>query len=238
MRNPLFFCGVLLLAANMLHSAARQNNMKPIKIVLIGDSTVANYAPENVMRGWGQELNQFVNPSVEIVNLAICGKSTKTYLEGGHWTKALEQKADLFFIQFGHNDSHAKSKPESTDADTEYAQNLRRYVDEARAAGALPILVTPMHRLTFDQKTQKLTAELLPYVEAMKRVGTEWNVPVIDLHEESGRIFEPMGDAGVAGLTASDRDRTHFTEKGARMLAEVVAREAVKIDPRLSSLAK
>jgi lysophospholipase L1-like esterase len=220
----------------MIYSSAREPDRKPMKIVLVGDSTVADYKPESVMRGWGQELKRFVKPPVKIANLAICGKSTKTYFEGGNWAKALEQKADYIFIQFGHNDSHAKEKPESTDADTTYMENLRRYVSETRAAGSIPVLVTPMHRLRFLPENGKLTTELQSYADAMKRVAIETNTPVIDLYVESGRIFEPMGDAGVAGLTVSDRDRTHFTEKGAEILAEVVAREAVKIEPRLAGV--
>lgn len=235
LKPPLCLCSVILSTMTMIHSPAQEAVGSPMKIILIGDSTVADYKTENVMRGWGQELHLFLKPSIEIVNLASPGKSTKTYFDSGAWAKALGEKADFILIQFGHNDSHAKTKPESTDADTVYSDNLRRYVKEAREAGSVPILVTPMHRLRFDPKTGKLTTELEIYANAMKRVAAEMKTPLIDLYVESGKTFEPMGNEGVAGLTVSDADRTHFTEKGARIVAELVAREATKADPRLAA---
>jgi len=42
-----------------------------------------------------------------------------------------------------------------------------------------------------------------------------------------------MGDSGVADMTASRQDRTHFIEKGERIVAKLVAEAAGKIDPRL-----
>ena len=48
----------------------------------------------------------------------------------------LAEHPQYILIQFGHNDSHAKGQPESTDADTTYADNLRGFVREAREAGS------------------------------------------------------------------------------------------------------
>jgi len=214
------------------------NSDTSTSITVVGDSTVTDYPLEDVKRGWGQILRGYFKPSTKFVNLARGGRSTKTFLEEGLWKKALDTKADFIFIQFGHNDSHSKDQPEATDANTDYMEYLRGYVKEAREIKAMPILVTPPHRLTFEGSTGKLTQELKPYVDAMKRVAAEMNVPVIDLYQMSGEAFEPLGDSGVSGLTASAQDRTHFTEKGATILAELVAKKAVQIDPRLQSAIK
>ncbi|XHR29754.1 MAG: rhamnogalacturonan acetylesterase [Chthoniobacteraceae bacterium] len=229
---------VVAIALVLFMPLARANNGNMLTVVTVGDSTVADYPLADPLRGWGQILNEYFKPSTKIVNVAICGRSTKTFFETGNWEKALNTKPNFIFIQFGHNDSHAKSQPESTDANTDYMVNLRRYVGEARKAQATPILVTPPHRLIFDGNTGKLTQELKPYAEAMKRVAEEMEVSVIDLYELSGETFEPMGEGGVAGMTATPQDRTHFTEKGARILAGLVAREAAKIDSRLQSALK
>ncbi len=225
----------IAIAAALIASASAGD--APLTIVTVGDSTVADYPKEDIKRGWGQMLGEYLAPSVTIINLAECGRSTKTYFETRYWLKATKLKPDYILIQFGHNDSHPKDQPESTDAATDYQDNLRRYVAEARQAGAKPILVTPMHRLVFTSGG-KLSEELKPYADAMKHVAHETNVPVIDLYEQSTQAFEPLGFNGVNGMTASETDRTHFTEKGARILAKIVAEEVGKIDPRLKQEAK
>jgi lysophospholipase L1-like esterase len=75
-------------------------------------------------------------------------------------------------IQFGHNDSHEPGRPESTDPQTEFPANLRRYVEEARAIGATPILLTPVVRRIFGQDG-RLVGELQPYAEATRRVAAD-----------------------------------------------------------------
>lgn len=209
-------------------------NSSPLKIAIIGDSTVANYPPEKPLRGWGQYLGDYFSPDTIIINLAKNGRSSKTFYNdrGQYWQHALEAKPDFIFIQFGHNDSHDPGKPEATRADGEYMDYLRRYVTEARAIGAAPIFVTPMHRRTF--KDGALTLELQPYVDAMKKVGQEMKVPVIDLYTLSGEVFIKLGDEGSADLMGPG-ERTHFSEKGARLLAGLVAQAAGKCDGRLDA---
>src|SRR6185436_12431860 len=114
-------------------------------------------------------------------------------------------------IQFGHNDSHGPGHPESTDAATDYQDYLRRYIDEARAMGAAPILVTPMVRRTFDARG-KLQDSLQPYADAMKAVGLEKKVPVIDLHASSKHLVEQLGPVAAADMANKKGDATHFNE--------------------------
>jgi lysophospholipase L1-like esterase len=226
----------ILAAVVVLLGLAYGHASDPLTIVTVGDSTMADYRQEDIKRGWGQVFGDYLDPSSKVINLALSGRSTKTFFDSGNWQKALAAKPDFVFIQFGHNDSHPKDKPESTDADTDYIEYLRRYVKEAREAGGKPILVTPMHRLTFDKNTGKMTQELKPYADAMKRVAEEMKAPVIDLYTLSGDVFGPMGESGVAGMTQSNTDRTHFTEKGARIIAKLVAEASKQIDPGLNKI--
>src|SRR5205823_4923699 len=117
-----------------------QESVSKVRIVLVGDSTVAENG------GWGPAFAQLLGPGAECINRARSGRSSKSYISEGHWQKALEQKPAYVLIQFGHNDMPGKGPDRETDPQTTYREYLARYVDEARAAGAQPVLVTSMTR--------------------------------------------------------------------------------------------
>lgn len=117
-----------------------------IRVVILGDSTVCDHKPEAPARGWGQYIAEGFRTPVSVRNLAASGRSTKTFLEEGRLQKAFDEKADYALIQFGHNDSHAPGRPESTGAATDFRAYLRQYVAAFRRTGTSPVLVTPMQR--------------------------------------------------------------------------------------------
>lgn len=226
---------MILMMTMLTSSVFAVNSMKEalakssLFIALVGDSTVADYdSGKTAQRGWGQLLPSLFKPSVRITNLAVGGRSTKTFFSEGRWAKALDLKPDLVLIQFGHNDGHGKDKPESTDAATDYRDNLERYVQEAREAGIFPILVTPMARRIY-RPDGKIAGELKPYVEAMATVAARTGTPCVDLFGPSVSLFESLGDAGSVDL-CMPKDRTHFTEKGARMMAAMVRDGLVRLE--------
>ncbi|HEY3328720.1 MAG TPA: rhamnogalacturonan acetylesterase [Capsulimonadaceae bacterium] len=206
-------------------------NKTPIRIALAGDSTVADYPGDDPMRGWGQILPRYFNTDDVIIgNFAAGGRSTKTFITEGRWASVLAFKPDWVLIQFGHNDSHEPHLPESTDADTEYAALLRRYVDDTHEAAATPILVTPMHRARWNETGVHLTQELAPYADAMRRVAAEKGVALIDLYALSEAAFEEMGEPALSGLLAEPlNDRTHFNAAGAELFAGMVASQFMRI---------
>lgn len=227
---------VLLLAVASAVAAPQQSEQPALRLVIVGDSTVCNYPDSSLCRGWGQFIEGFFRKdTVRVYNIAKSGRSTKTFLKEGLWKRALDEKPDIVLIQFGHNDSHGSGRPEATDAATDYKDYLRRYIDESRAIGAVPILVTPMHRRTFG-RDGKLTDILGPYAAAMKEIASEKKAPLIDLHAASGKLFEQLGDAGSAAFANAPGDRTHFNEKGARAMAELVMSELPQAEPRLKAL--
>ena len=205
----------------------------PLRLVIIGDSTVCEYPPEHTCRGWGQYIQDYFKDTVNVVNLAKSGRSTKTFINEGLWAKTLEVKPDILLIQFGHNDSHDPGKPESTDAATDFQDYLRRYIDETRAIDATPILVTPVQRRTYSSNG-KLNNNLLPYANAMKAVAAEKKVDVIDLNASSGKLYEQLGTATNDVVANAPHDRTHFKEKGARMIAHLVMQELTQVEPHLT----
>ncbi|MGV3723181.1 MAG: GDSL-type esterase/lipase family protein, partial [Actinomycetota bacterium] len=127
---------------------------------------------------------------------------------------------DYVFIQFGHNDQPVKGD-RSTAADGDFRDYLRQYVDEARARKIRPVLVTSVARRVFADG-QAVTS-LTPYADAMKAVAKERGVPLVDLHATSFAFYNRLGDAASADFTASAADRTHFSRRGGRAMARLVA---------------
>ncbi|MEO6740087.1 MAG: rhamnogalacturonan acetylesterase [Chthoniobacteraceae bacterium] len=224
----------IFLSLVAMHGITKSAGPAKLTIVIIGDSTVCDYPAEHACRGWGQFVAEHFKDTVRVANHAASGRSTKSFIAEGRWKRTLDEKPDFVVIQFGHNDSHAKERPEATDAATDYRDFLRRYVDESRAAKATPIFVTPMHRRTFDADG-KLKDILLPYADAMKTVAAEKKVPLIDLHTSSGALFQQLGNEHCAELANSPTDFTHFNEKGARAMADLVMKELPGADARLAA---
>lgn len=209
----------------------------PVKIAIIGDSTVCEYPEDNATRGWGHYIGASFQDNVKIVNLAAGGRSTKSFIKEGRWGKTLAEKPQFILIQFGHNDSHAREKPEATDAATDYREYLRQYVNEARGIGAVPVFVTPMLRRNY--KTDGSLDDILePYAEAMKAVATELKVPVVDLHAMSRELYLKLGPEKARELENKPGDNTHFGEKGARAMAELVMSKLPGAVPELQPLLK
>jgi lysophospholipase L1-like esterase len=170
--------------------------IKATKIILIGDSTVA------VQGGWGGSFcAAHVTSSVSCVNLGRGGRSSGSYIAEGSWDLALAEartpayEATWVLIQFGHNDQPGKPG-RSTDLATEFPANLRRYIHEARAVGAKPVLITPLTRRMF--KDGKLRNELRPWAEAAIKVAAEQNVPLVDLNASSSAAVQQMGGVEAA----------------------------------------
>ncbi|MEO5916229.1 MAG: rhamnogalacturonan acetylesterase [Luteolibacter sp.] len=232
-RNLVRFFALAALFVSKALAQSPPATVIPSRIVIIGDSTVCEYPAERPDRGWGHFIEEsFKDGTVKVINLAAAGRSTKTFIKEGRWQKALDEKPNYVLIQFGHNDSHAPEKPEATDAATDYKDYLRRYIDESRAIGAIPILVTPMVRRTFNPDGT-LKDELQPYADAMNEVGAEKKVPVIDLHASSRKLVEPLGPDTSAEMANKKGDSTHFNEKGARAMADLVMKELPAAAPKL-----
>ncbi|AYV44996.1 lysophospholipase [Caulobacter flavus] len=164
---------------------------RAVKIVLIGDSTTA------VIGGWGPSFcGWHVTSFAACINLARGGRSSGNYRTEGSWRLAMKEigaggfQDTYVLIQFGHNDQPGKPG-RSTDLATEYPANLKRYVEEVRAAGGKPVLVTPLTRRQFQDG--KLIDDLAPWAEATRKVAAETKTPLVDLHGKSYAAVQAMG---------------------------------------------
>ncbi len=220
---------LLAAAVSFFSSISRADE---VIIQLLGDSTIKRYADTNPKRGWGQFLDLHFDGSVKILNMGILGKSSKSYQTTELWPVVKETKANYWLIQFGHNDAN-QGEHRKTDPNKEFPENLRIFIAAARESGAKPVLVTPPPRRRYQADGQ-LTRELEPYAAAMKRIGAEDSVPVLDLNARAKALFEKLGEDGSEDLMAPD-DRSHFSEKGARIMAGFVAEEIRVAIPELSS---
>jgi lysophospholipase L1-like esterase len=204
----------------------------PVRIVLVGDSTVTDKA------GWGKAFADRLVPGVTCSNTSSGGQSTKSFLDGGRWTKAVALHPTHVLIQFGHNDMPGKGPNRETDPKTTYRANLIRFVDEARAAGAQPILVTSIPRRTF-KPDGKLVGELAPYVEAMRAVAADKKVPLVDLYARSVEAIERLGPAAseeLGPMKDGKRDHTHLAPPGQKLTARLLEAELREVVPDLARI--
>jgi lysophospholipase L1-like esterase len=202
-------------------------------VVLAGDSTVTEGS------GWGLGFRQLVAPEARVTNTAQNGRSSRSFRDEGHWAAALAARGDYYLIQFGHNDQPGKGPERETEPATTFPANIARYVDEVRAIGATPILVTSLVRRTFSEiEPAKLTSTLGPWVEAVKRVAAEKRVPLVDLDASSRALCERLGPVQTAGFNlrtnAGSWDTTHLDAAGSIVFARLVADELRQAVPALA----
>ena len=188
-------------------------------IYLLGDSTVADQ-PREPYNSWGQMLTRFFGPGVAIANHAESGESLRSSLAAKRLDKVLStiKRGDFLFIQYGHNDE--KEKGEGVGAFTTYKSDLKKFVTEARARGAIHVLITPVQRRTFD-KDQRITNSHGDYPEAVRQVAKEENVALIDLNAMSKSLYEAWGDEPSKRAFAPN-DNTHHNNYGSYELAKCI----------------
>jgi lysophospholipase L1-like esterase len=206
-----------------------------VRMILAGDSTVTDGS------GWGRGFANCLNSNVELTNLARNGRSSKSYIAEGLWKKCLDEKPDYVLIQFGHNDQRGKGADRETDPETTYRQYMNEYIDEARAAGIKPVLVTSLSRRQWGDDG-KIHSNLDPNVKVVKEIAAEKHVPLIDLHARSIELYEKLGKEACDELAPKKDDgtidNTHLNAKGSEVIGPIVAEELEKAVPELAPCVK
>jgi lysophospholipase L1-like esterase len=206
-------------------------------IYVAGDSTAATYAVADIPRaGWGQALPVFLRPGIGVVNEALSGASSKSFVDLGRLDRILAaiRRGDVLLVSFGHNDEKVDDPARYTEPWTTFQTYLRLYLDGARAAGAYPVLVTPVERRRF-------TADGVAYLshgeypDAMRALAAGTRTPLIDLTASSFALWSSLGpetteayflwlDAGESpNYPGGVLDNTHFQAHGAIEVARLVA---------------
>lgn len=210
----------------------------PHRILIAGDSTVQTYNTVHYPQGgWGQFLACGLKPGTVVLNRAIGGRSTKSFINEGRWDRMMAemQRGDTVLIQFGHNDA-TKAKPERYADPAMFRDNLLRFIWMARGAGANPVLVTPVARRSFDAQG-KSRADFAEYSAVMRELAASTATPLIDLEGASRNMLDRMGPEGArvfymnlaagqySAFPNGQNDDTHFNELGARAMANLVAEQ-------------
>lgn len=240
------FCRTLILCALALLTLTSADTKRPITIFMIGDSTMANkpLAGDNQERGWGQMLSGFFTDHIRVDNHALNGRSTLSFINEGRWQEVYDaiQPGDYVFIQFGHNDEKIKSENRGTRPGTpepalcpdqwgrpaSFDDNLRKFVNETRSKGGIPVLFDCIARRSFFENknaaeeddlfgkgiTLKTEGDKLVethiitrgdgtvdnYLEAPRRIAQEMNVPFVGMNAISKQVIEAEGVEGSKAL--------------------------------------
>ena len=147
------------------------------------------------------------------------------------------------------NSLPAPTDARGTNPQTTYRDYLRLFIDEARALGVNPILVAPICRAYFQggdikrngrhdlgdkfhkiengvlYENQSVPADdhSMDYVEAMKIVAQEKNVPFIDLMQATRELYLSYGETQCLNLLFCQGDKTHTNTMGANLIARQAA---------------
>lgn len=232
----IFTITVFVLFLNLFAAAQK----KTVTIYLAGDSTLAakaeNKRPET---GWGEFLQSYFDESkIKIENEAQNGRSTKSFIDEGRWQKIVEnlKKGDYVFIEFGHNDEKIEDPKRYAAPETDYRNNLIKFVSDVRAKKAFPILLTPVVRRKFDQN-ENFQDTHGAYPEAVRKVAAELKVTLIDMHLESEKLLKTLGAENSRKLFLQLKpgensnypngveDNTHFNASGAEAMAKIAVGE-------------
>lgn len=176
--------------------------IKAIKLILVGDSTMAPGS------GWASMFcAEHVKSSVACLNMGRGGRSTRSYRQEGSWEIVRGEigvggyEATYVLIQFGHNDQSSASE-RWTHIEREFPANLTRYVEEVRAAGGMPVLLTPLTRREF--KDGKLNNTLDVWAAEVRKVATATNTPLVDLNAASASLVGKLGPVAAATLAQAE----------------------------------
>jgi rhamnogalacturonan acetylesterase len=225
-------------------------------LYVVGDSTANSNAP---LRGWGSEIGAYFDPAkINVVNRAIGGRSSRTFITEGRWDKVLAElkTGDFVLVQFGHNDAgdykdpKAKGRPslhgEGEDTAQAFQKDLvtmetihsfgwymRKYASDAKAKGATPILLSMVPHKDWNG-TKIVRNEQDTFCKWTKDAADTTGAQYIDTNTIIGQGLERLGPDKVAPLFGDLR--THSTPDGAKYnaAAVVVGLKGLNPDPLAS----
>ena len=236
MRYHQYVSKILIPAILFLGACLASNLPKPKPtLYIIGDSTVRN--TNAGYGGWGSHIAEFFDTTrINISNQAMAGRSTRTFIKEGRWDKVLStlKAGDYVMMQFGHNEG---SLPDTTKAgyrgvlpgtgeETKeltwpdgtkekvhtYGWYLRKFISEAKAKGATPIVLSMIPRNQWREG--KVVRASDTFGKWAAGVAQSAGVPFIDLNRISADKYDKMGPEKVKEYFPGDH--THTNPAGAR----------------------
>jgi rhamnogalacturonan acetylesterase len=225
---------------------------KPV-LYIIGDSTVKNGSGggQNNLWGWGSFMaDHFDTMRISVENHAIGGRSSRTFITDGRWDRILQRlkPGDYVIMQFGHNDasplddtarargtirgigtdSVATYNPIRKVKETVYSYGyyMRKYIDEAKAKGAIPIVCSPIPRDNFkDGKVQRAGDSYGKWSQEVAASNGAFFIPLNDLIADQ---YDAMGSEAVHEFFPADH--THPNKEGSELNVNMVVKGIKGLD--------
>ena len=235
--------------------------LNPIKIYLVGDSTVCAFNDDYLYPryGYGTQLANYLAPEAEVVNLALSGRSSKSFITEANYEtlKSSLKEGDYLIIGFGHNDEKSDDEERFTDAQKDYTEEgsfgyylNEYYIKLAEEKGATPILCTPIVRAKTSDDYSGSEGHVTStgdYAQAIRDLGSAVGVSVVDLTAitkaeyiskgyDGAKLYHAvvMGQYDSDGTTVipnwNSVDKTHLNIYGAKFVAYNLASELSNID--------
>ena len=222
-------------------------NPKLPSVFLVGDSTVRTGRGDGGggQWGWGEYLPAHLDlEKVNVVNRAVGGTGVRSFLDTGYWDLVTEKlkPGDVVLIQFGHNDNGVRAPLKGIGGEVEERENpttkekapmrtwgwyLRRYIREARAKGATPVVCSLIPRKIW--KDGKIVRTSDSHADWARDVAKAEGVAFVDLHELIARRYDELGSEKVNPFFADER--VHTSAAGAEFNAARVV-EGLKALPQ------
>ncbi|MBE6270745.1 MAG: rhamnogalacturonan acetylesterase [Prevotella ruminicola] len=185
-------------------------------LFLIGNSTMRTGTMgngNNGQWGWGYYAHDYFDPEkITVENQALGGMSSRTFYNK-LWQpiKQAIRPGDWVIISIGHNDNgpydegRARASIPGTGDDSlqvviketgeretvyTYGGYMRQYINDVRAQGGNPILMSLTPRNAYDDNGKIVRK---PHTQWLMQVAAEEGVPFIDLNEISGRKLDSYG---------------------------------------------
>lgn len=221
-------------------------------LYLIGDSTVRNTTPG--YQGWGTALPLYFDTTrLHVVNNAMAGRSTRTFISEGRWDKTIAaiRPGDFLLMQFGHNEG---SVPDTTKAGRRgvlrgtgpetkplvwpdghpetvqtYGAYLRKFIREAKAKGATPVVCSMIPRN--EWKDGRVLRADQDFGKWAAEVAQQEGVAFINLNDLTARKYEQLGPDETKKFFPGDH--THTNPTGAQVNAASVV-EGIRADKKLA----
>ncbi|CAA7265900.1 unnamed protein product [Cyclocybe aegerita] len=209
-------------------------------IYMAGDSTMAKGGGGSGLEGWGTFLGQYV--TIPVVNLAVSGRSARSYTEEGRFATIIDtvEPGDFVIIEFGHNDVSAGAVDNGRQAAVGDDYNgtaivktangtsivihtFNYYVENAinavKAKGAIPIIASNTPNNSWVNGAIAAPARFVGYSAlAASRTG----ISFVDHYRYTAQSFQSVGEATTN--TYFPKDYKHPNPAGANVIAQAFVR--------------
>lgn len=247
------FTSILMVSVIIAFYGCHESKGK-INVFIVGDSTVKNGRDDGAtgLWGWGNPIKYYFDSTkVHVENHALGGTSSRSFRDQNLWYPVVNniKPGDYVLIQFGHNDggsyntdrARASIKGIGDDSIRVYMEHkrafeyvhtygwyLRQYINETKAKGGIPIIITSIPRNDWDG--DKIMQSDSSYPLWAKQVAMAENVQYIDLNKKMTTELEKFSQKEVTGTYFFARDHTHTTAKGALLNAGLVAHGILELE--------